>query len=130
MNSRKGIVVVTGSSGLIGSAVIHRFAGHNHLAAYYDFSGAPSPKYEEVTVRGTERLRRNLKSFHVEQAGTFLSSSSDRGRLRRLLPRDRSRPSEASHRAAYASAMEVGNVISCELRELTNPSGLRAGCDA
>src|SRR5437870_518663 len=31
-----------------------------HLAAYYDFSGEPSPKYEQVTVRGTERLLRGL----------------------------------------------------------------------
>lgn len=31
-----------------------------HLAAYYDFSGAPSPLYVEVTVRGTERLLRML----------------------------------------------------------------------
>ena len=27
-----------------------------HLAAYYSFSGEPSPLYEQVTVRGTERL--------------------------------------------------------------------------
>jgi nucleoside-diphosphate-sugar epimerase len=26
-----------------------------HLAAYYNFSGAPSPLYEKITVRGTER---------------------------------------------------------------------------
>jgi len=25
-----------------------------HLPAYYDFSGEPSPKHEEITVRGTE----------------------------------------------------------------------------
>ncbi len=45
-----------------------------HLAAYYDFSGAPSPLYDEVTVRGTERLLRMLQDFEVEQ---FIFSSTD-----------------------------------------------------
>ena len=45
-----------------------------HLAAYYDFSGEPSPLYEEVTVRGTERLLRGLTdSFDLEQ---FIFSST------------------------------------------------------
>ena len=44
-----------------------------HLAAYYDFSGEPSPKYEQITVRGTERLLRALQSFHLEQ---FIFSST------------------------------------------------------
>jgi len=123
MDGKQGIVIVTGSSGLIGAAVVKRLAerffvialdreapreppppdcrhiyfdvtsdetvreclaiirAHHgeriasavHLAAYYDFSGEPSPKYEEVTVRGTERLLRGLGSFHVEQ---FLFSST------------------------------------------------------
>src|SRR5579884_2903806 len=38
-----------------------------HLAAYYDFSGEPSPKYEEITIRGTERLLNALRDFRVEQ---------------------------------------------------------------
>lgn len=50
-----------------------RIASVIHLAAYYDFSGAPSPKYEEVTVQGTERLLRALQGFQVEQ---FVFSSS------------------------------------------------------
>src|SRR5438128_2408893 len=99
------VLLITGSSGFIGSAAIRRFAasyrlvvpdqegpphpppnaegvwgdltsdtnveeafervrrGYGeriaaviHLAAYYDFSGEPSPKYEQVTVRGTERI--------------------------------------------------------------------------
>ena len=115
-------ILVTGSSGLIGSAVINRLAdrfrmvgfdragpphppsaaecvcvdltsdesvraglervrlgyGHRlasviHLAAYYDFSGEPSPKYEQVTVRGTERLLRGLRDFEV---GQFIFSST------------------------------------------------------
>ena len=119
------IVLVTGSNGSIGRAVIERFTGkfghvigfdrkapappppgctavpidigseesvrkglgvileHHgtdiasviHLAAYYDFFGKPSPKYEEITVRGTGRLLRGLRDtgFHVEQ---FVFSST------------------------------------------------------
>lgn len=44
-----------------------------HLAAYYDFSGEPSPLYEELTVRGTERLLDGLADFRVEQ---FVFSST------------------------------------------------------
>jgi nucleoside-diphosphate-sugar epimerase len=122
MKSTRDKVLVTGSSGLIGSAVIERFAQqfdvigfdvkgpphppesadciemdissdesvrqgleqvrqrHGdriasviHLAAYYDFSGEPSPKYDEITVRGTKRLLHGLQSFRVEQ---FVFSST------------------------------------------------------
>lgn len=118
----KQLVLVTGSSGLIGAAVVQRMSSRYdvigldtkppkrlepmrehvyvdltkndsvrtslrhvrtaygeriasviHLAAYYDFSGEPSPLYEEVTVRGTERLLRELESFQLEQ---FVFSSS------------------------------------------------------
>ncbi len=119
----KELVLITGRSGLIGSAAAQRLAGHFdivgldskppkrlapmkehvhldltrddsvhtalrlvrtaygdhiaafiHLAAYYDFSGEPSPLYENVTVQGTARLLRELqKSCHVEQ---FVFSSS------------------------------------------------------
>ena len=44
-----------------------------HLAAYYDFSGEPSPLYEELTVEGTRRLLLSLLDFKVEQ---FAFSSS------------------------------------------------------
>ncbi len=44
-----------------------------HLAAYYDFSGKPSPLYRDLTVLGTERLLRGLRVFDVEQ---FVFSSS------------------------------------------------------
>jgi nucleoside-diphosphate-sugar epimerase len=37
-----------------------------HLAAYYSFSGEPSPSYEAINVRGTERLLHELASFDVE----------------------------------------------------------------
>lgn len=44
-----------------------------HLAAYYDFSGEPSPLYDELTVQGTGRLLRELQSFDV---GQFIFSST------------------------------------------------------
>jgi nucleoside-diphosphate-sugar epimerase len=118
----KDVILVTGSSGLIGSATIRRLANGRllvgfdregpphppraaecvhvdltsdesvregvervrfaygnriasviHLAAYYDFSGEPSPLYEQLTVGGTERLLRALEGFEVEQ---FVFSSS------------------------------------------------------
>ena len=44
-----------------------RLASVLHLAAYYDFSGKPSPLYHDITVKGTERLLRGLRDFEVEQ---------------------------------------------------------------
>lgn len=122
MPSTKPVVLVTGSSGLIGSALVpalarkYRVVGFDrytpphppaqaecicvdlgnkkdleaafkrvrlaygstlasvvHLAAYYDFSGKPSPKYQKVTVRGTRRLLEHLADFKVEQ---FLFTST------------------------------------------------------
>jgi nucleoside-diphosphate-sugar epimerase len=125
MQKEKGILLVTGSNGSIGDAVIRRFAGrfedvvgfdraaptppppgctavpvditsdesvreglgvireHHgshvasviHLAAYYDFFGEPSSKYDEVTVRGTGRLLQEVRAlgFEVEQ---FVFSST------------------------------------------------------
>lgn len=121
----KGIILVTGSNGRIGDAVLRRFAGRStdvvgldrkapnppppgctyipveitsdesvrdglhmlrehhgarivsviHLAAYYDFFGEPSEKYDDITVRGTARLLRGLHEtgFQVEQ---FVFSST------------------------------------------------------
>lgn len=51
-----------------------RIASVIHLAAYYSFSGEPSPLYEKITVRGTERMLRELQSFQVEQ---FVFSSTE-----------------------------------------------------
>src|SRR5688572_8320988 len=112
----KDAVIITGSSGFIGSALINKLAGRYaligfdriasrspppaaecvcidltsepaikaafervriaygsriasviHLAAYYDLSGEPSPLYQQITVRGTERLLEQLQAFEVEQ---------------------------------------------------------------
>ena len=125
MTSGSGLILVTGSNGEIGQAVMRRFTGrfdqvvgfdrkapspappgcthmaveitsddsvreglqvlreHHgsriasvvHLAAYYDFFGAPSPKYDEVTVGGTERLLRGLRETGF-QVGQFIFSST------------------------------------------------------
>ena len=125
MNEENAVILVTGSNGRIGDAVMRRFAGrfsdvvgfdrkapnppppgctyipveitsddsvreglrvvreHHgprvasviHLAAYYDFFGGPSEKYDEITVRGTGRLLRGLREagLRVEQ---FVFSST------------------------------------------------------
>jgi nucleoside-diphosphate-sugar epimerase len=44
-----------------------RIASVIHLAAFFDFSGESNPKYEQVNVRGTEKLIRALETFKVEQ---------------------------------------------------------------
>ena len=44
-----------------------RIASVVHLAAYYDLSGEPNPLYEQITIRGTERLLQQLKNFQVDQ---------------------------------------------------------------
>ena len=122
-NDRKPLIIVTGSSGLIGTRIIQLLAANYrivgldkegnphppkeaecvnfditdadsirmamerirsgygdeiasviHLAAYYDFSGKPSPLYEEVTVKGTEKFIKELQNFKVEQ---FIFSSTN-----------------------------------------------------
>ena len=50
-----------------------RFASVIHLAAYFDLSGEDDPKYEAVTVRGSERLIDALQDYQV---GQFLFSST------------------------------------------------------
>jgi len=50
-----------------------RIASVVHLAAYYDFSGAPSEQYDAITIEGTRNLLRQLRGFEVEQ---FLFSST------------------------------------------------------
>lgn len=119
---KKGVILVTGSCGRIGAAVVKRlcpdfqmvgfellkafYASPNeelvpcdissdesvqqalthirnfygshitaviHLAAYYSFSEEHLELYDKITVEGTRRLLRGLKSFEVEQ---FIFSST------------------------------------------------------
>jgi nucleoside-diphosphate-sugar epimerase len=121
-NTDRPVVLITGSEGLIGDALVrnlavdHHVAGFDvarrhkdpqeldfidcdltrddsvhsaleqlrakngsklasviHLAAYYDFSGKPSPLYRDLTIEGTRRLLQALRSFEVEQ---FVFSST------------------------------------------------------
>ena len=51
----------------------NRIASVIHLAAYYSFDEQHSPKYESVTVKGTERLLKALREFELEQ---FIFSST------------------------------------------------------
>jgi nucleoside-diphosphate-sugar epimerase/uncharacterized membrane protein len=44
-----------------------RIVSFIHLAAYFDLTGEPSPMYEAVTVKGTQRLLKALQTFEVEQ---------------------------------------------------------------
>ena len=37
------------------------------MAAYYDFSGQDSDAYDEITVKGTDRLLNALSNFELEQ---------------------------------------------------------------
>ena len=116
MSADSEVVVITGSSGFIGSALVMKLAEHYrvvgfdreipphpppvaecvcidltsdssvaaafkrlrtaygdrlasviHLAAYFDVTGEPNPKYEAITVKGTGRLLAALQSFDVEQ---------------------------------------------------------------
>jgi nucleoside-diphosphate-sugar epimerase len=63
---RRGLLRVNARYGREIAAVVH-------LAGFYEFSRAESPEYEEVNVRGTERLLRGLRGFRVEQ---FLFAST------------------------------------------------------
>ncbi|HKB23273.1 MAG TPA: NAD-dependent epimerase/dehydratase family protein [Methyloceanibacter sp.] len=129
MADNKETVIVTGSSGLIGTALLNKLAAsyrvigldlfppkqlprsarfeeidltsdksvrkalanirkrHRgriasvvHLAAYFDLTGEPNPKYGQITVRGTERLLHELRSFEVEQFVFASSMLVHRGR--------------------------------------------------
>lgn len=50
-----------------------KFATVIHLAAYFDFTGEPSPLYQSVTIEGTRRLLKTLQDFEVER---FVYSST------------------------------------------------------
>lgn len=51
----------------------NRIAAVIHLAAYYNFSGGGWSNYENITIKGTERLLKGLKEFQVDQ---FIFSST------------------------------------------------------
>jgi nucleoside-diphosphate-sugar epimerase len=51
----------------------HRIAGVIHLAAYFDFSGKPSPLYDKINCQGTRNLLQALQDFDVER---FIYSST------------------------------------------------------
>lgn len=125
MEAKRKIVLVTGSTGRIGEAVMRRFGPRTedvvgfdrkapdppppdctyipmdvtsnesvheglqtvldhhgreiasviHLAAYYSFSGDDDPKYDEVTVEGTRRLLRGLRTGPLEVEQFVFSST-------------------------------------------------------
>lgn len=70
-----------------------RLASVIHLAAFYDFSGKPSPLYRDLTLEGTRRLLKGLQHFDVEQ---FIFSSTH------LLMK----PSEGGERVTEVSPVE------------------------
>ena len=126
MQATRELLLITGSTGFLGSALVERLAGdyhivgldHSepdaplpehvesirtdlssdesvagaldeiarrfdgpiasviHLAAYVDFSGEPSPLYDEVTVRGTERLLDALNDRPDLDVEQFIFSST------------------------------------------------------
>lgn len=98
-----------------------------HLAAYYDFSGAPSPLYETLTVDGTRRLLRQLKSrFKVQQ---FVYSST----LLVMMPASRSQILDESSACAAnwdypASKLRAEAVIEEERGEIPTVILRIAGC--
>lgn len=52
----------------------NKIASVVHLAAFVDFSKKSSPMYEEITVKGTEKLLNVLQDYEVEQ---FVFSSTN-----------------------------------------------------
>ncbi len=66
MSVREALEAVRAAHGRKLAAVVH-------LAAFYDFSGADSPLYDRVTVKGTDRLLRHLDDFEVHR---FVFSST------------------------------------------------------
>lgn len=82
-----------------------RIASVIHLAAYFDLTGEPNPLYDEITVRGTQKLLRALQSFEVEQ---FVFGSSmlahKAGRPGDLITEDSPLESDLPYRASKIEA--------------------------
>lgn len=157
MAEREDTVIVTGSAGFIGAALIDKFAGRFslvgfdraaarqpppaaecvcidltseeaiaaglqrvrtaygtriasviHLAAYFDLTGEPNPLYDEITVRGTEKLLHALQSFEVEQF-VFVSSmlAHKAGRPGDVINEDSRLESDLPYRASKIEAERV-----------------------
>ena len=154
MTECKDTIIVTGSTGFIGSALIKKFASrfalvgfdrmttHQpqptvdciyidltsedsiaaglrrvrttygsriasviHLAAYFDLTGEPNPLYDEITVRGTEKLLQALQSFEVEQfifASSMLAHKA--GRLGDVINEDSPLQTDLPYRASKIEA--------------------------
>ena len=176
MTEEREVVIVTGSSGFIGRALVERLAERYtvvgfdrdlppyppvvaecvcvdltsdasiktalqrvrvaygeqvasviHLAAYFDLTGEQNPKYEEITVRGTGRLLRELQALRVEQfvfaSSMLVHAPSERGqRINEDSPLD---PKELPYRESKIRAEEVihrqrGSIPAVHIR----PSGV------
>ncbi|MCW5701637.1 MAG: NAD-dependent epimerase/dehydratase family protein [Bradyrhizobium sp.] len=85
-----------------------RIAAVIHLAAYFDLTGEPNPLYEQITVRGTEKLLHGLQSFEVEQ---FVYASSmlvhKAGRPGEVISEDRPLESDRPYRASKVEAEKI-----------------------
>lgn len=84
-----------------------RIASVIDLAAYFDLSGEPDPRYDTVTVEGTQRLIRALRTLYVEQfvfMSTMLvhAASGHDARIDEDSPLDRRFPYRASKIRAEA----------------------------
>jgi nucleoside-diphosphate-sugar epimerase len=91
-----------------------RIASVIHLAAYYDFSGVPSPLYDKVTVGGTRRLLRLLQEFKVEQF-IFSSTGLVHAPSRHGVRINENSPLDIPPKWAYPrSKIETENVIHAE----------------
>ncbi|MBA2238868.1 MAG: NAD-dependent epimerase/dehydratase family protein [Lysobacter sp.] len=153
------LVIVTGSSGFIGSALIEKMAGqfdlvgldrawssdaplaaefvcidltsdssvkaamqriraaHGstiasviHLASYFDLTGEPDPRYEEVTVRGTARMLAALENFRVEQF-VFVSTMLVHAPTQRGKPVDEDSPLDKRALPYRASKIRTEQLI-------------------
>ncbi|TKB30049.1 MAG: NAD(P)-dependent oxidoreductase, partial [Mesorhizobium sp.] len=82
-----------------------RIASVIHLAAYFDLTGEPNPLYDEITVRGTEKLLRALQPFEVEQF-VFVSSmlAHKAGRPGDVIDEDSPLESDLPYRASKIEA--------------------------
>lgn len=79
-NEEADIVIDLGSASSIETAFKifkqqygNKIAAVIHLAAYFDFTGEESPLYEQINVKGTQKLLESLQDYEVER---FIFASS------------------------------------------------------